>query len=36
MNTAPVNLIENKLIDFSKDLLSAVPFSFTTEAVPYF
>ena len=28
--------IENVLIDFSKNVLSAVPFSFKTDAVPYF
>ena len=29
-------LIKNVLIDFSKNALSAAPFSFATDAVPYF
>ena len=28
--------IENVLIDFSKNVLPAVPFSFTADAAPYF
>ena len=36
MKTAPVNLIKNVPIDFSKNALSAAPFSFTTDIVPCF
>ena len=35
LSTAHFNLIENVLIDFSKNVLSAVPFSFTTNVAPY-
>ena len=36
LSTASINLIENVLIDFSKNVLSAMSFSFTTDVVPYF
>ena len=32
----PVNFLENVLIDILKDLVPAVPFSVTVNAVPYF
>ena len=35
-NTALVNLTENVLIDFLKNVVSTVHFSVTTDAVPYF
>ena len=35
VNSAPVNLIENVLTDFLKNLVSKVPFSISTDVVPY-
>ena len=32
----PVNLNENVLVDIFKNVVSTVPFSVTTDAVPYF
>ena len=34
--TARVNLIKNVITDFSKNEVSTVPFSVTTDVVPYF
>ena len=35
LNTARVNLIENVLSDFSKNVVSTVPFSVTADVAPY-
>ena len=32
----PVNFLENVLIDILKNVMPAVPFSVTTNVVPYF
>ena len=34
--TDPVNILENVLIDISRNVVPAVPFSVTTNSVPYF
>ena len=35
LNTAPANLTENVPADFSKNVVSTVPFFVITDAVPY-
>ena len=36
LNTARVNLIENVLRDFQKNVVLTVPFSVTADVAPYF